>query len=279
MLSFPNSSRMKSAVVQSLFSLAIFLKPKTTKLAPVLHSILAVDPMTKRNMDLIKRMSTGDSVSKLKPRDNPAGRMQFLGDIARLRLEGQYERAINLLEQFIEENNIEKWPHGNLVRALISHDEGRIHTAADLTEKLFDTNLRHPHIRTFLRYLATIGHTEYSLPEETGMEWCIDSGLDWVNAWTNMHNVAPAPELKNKNLKKHAWRANAWIAHDVGSGLQNALAKKGKGWKTLKDDHLPICLYTHLTGIVVTMGGMPVDLGLPGSLDLQAIKASGLIDL
>ena len=260
---------------------ASILNPKSRKLAPELHALLAVDPLTKRNMDLIKRMSTGASVSNLKPRDNPAGRMQFLGDIARLRLEGQFERAINLLEQFIVDNKIEKWPHGNLVRALISHDEGRIHTAADSTEKLFDTNSRHPHIRTFIRYLATIDHTDYSLPEETGMEWCIDSGLDWVNAWTKMHNVAPAPELKNKNLKKHAWQANAWIAHDVGDGLQTALAKKAKGWKTLKDGdtYLPVCLYTHLTGIVVTMGGMPVDLGLPGNLDLQTIKAKGLIDL
>ena len=260
---------------------ASILSPKSRKLAPELHALLSVDPLTKRNMDLIKRMSTGESVSKLKPRNNPAGRMQFLGDIARLRLEGQFERAINLLEQFIADNKIEKWPHGNLVRALISHDEGRIHTAADSTEKLFNTNSRHPHIRTFIRHLATIDHTDYSLPEETGMEWCIDSGLDWVSAWTKMHNVAPAPELKNKNLKKHAWQANAWIAHDVGDGLQTALAKKAKGWKTLKDGdtYLPVCLYTHLTGVVVTMGGMPVDLGLPGNLDLQTIKAKGLIDL
>ncbi len=277
-LAFLPEDDIESARLQWFASI---LSPKSRKLAPELHAILAVDPLTKRNMDLIKRMSTGDSVSKLKPRDNPAGRMQFLGDIARLRLEGQFERAINLLEQFIEDNKIEKWPQGNLVRALISHDEGRIHTAADLTEKLFDTNSRHPHIRTFLQYLATIGRTEYSLSEETGMEWCIDSGLDWINTWTKMHNVAPAPELKNKNLKKHAWQANAWIAHDVGDGLQTALAKKAKGWKTLKDDnsYLPVCLYTHLTGIVVTMGGMPVDLGLPGNLDLQAIKANGLIDL
>jgi hypothetical protein len=53
------------------------------------------------------------------------------------------------------------------------------------------------------------------------------------------------------------------------------------GWKTLSmdDSALPICLYTHLTGIVVTLGGMPVDLGLPGYLDLKRIKENGLIDL
>jgi hypothetical protein len=96
-----------------------------------------------------------------------------------------------------------------------------------------------------------------------------------------MHNVAPAPELINNKLKKHAWKANAWVAHDAGNGLQSALAKKGKAWKTLNGDnsHLPICLYTHLTGIVVTLGGMPVDLGLPGNLDLKSIEANGLIDL
>jgi hypothetical protein len=113
------------------------------------------------------------------------------------------------------------------------------------------------------------------------MEWCTDSGLDWVGSWEKMHNVAPAPELRNKKLKKHAWKANAWIAHDVGNGLQSALAKKAMGWKTLSmdDSALPICLYTHLTGIVVTLGGMPVDLGLPGYLDLKRIKENGLIDL
>ena len=260
---------------------ASILSPKSRKLAPEFHTILAVDPLTKRNMDLIKRVSTGTSVSALKPRDNPAGRMQFLGDIARLRLEGQYERAINLLEKFIADNKIVNWPHGNLVRALISHDEARIHTAADQTEKLFNTNSRHPHIRSFIRHLALINNTKYSLPEETGMEWCIDSNLDWVNAWAKMHNVTPAPELINNKLKKHAWQANAWIAHDVGNGLQIAIAKKSSGWKTLKGEEakLPVCLYTHLTGIVVTLGGLPVDLGLPGNLDLSAIKAQGLIDL
>jgi len=260
---------------------ASILSPKSRNLSPEYHAMLAVDPLTKRNMDLIKRLSTGTSVSKLKPRNNPAGRMQFLGDLARLRLEGQYERALNLLEEFIEKYKITKWPHGNLIRALINYDEGRINTAADMTEKLFDTNSRHPHIRTFIRHLATIGHTEYSLYEETGMEWCIDSELDWVKVWEKMHNVAPAPELRNKKLRKHAWKANAWVAHDVGNGLQTALAKKGKAWKTLSvdDSHLPICLYTHLTGIVVTLGGMPVDLGLPGDLDLKRIEANGLIDL
>ena len=41
----------------------------------------------------------------------------------------------------------------------------------------------------------------------------------------------------------------------------------------------PPCVFTHLTGIIVTIGGMPVDLGLPGDLNLDAIKNAGLLEL
>ena len=131
-LAFLSKGDIEGARLQCFASI---WSPESRILSPEFHAMLAVDPLTNRNMDPIKRLITGTSVSKLKSHDNPAGRMQFLGDIARLRLEGQYERAINLLEEFIEENDIKKWPHGNLVRALINYDEGRINTAADMTEK------------------------------------------------------------------------------------------------------------------------------------------------
>ncbi len=44
-------------------------------------------------------------------------------------------------------------------------------------------------------------------------------------------------------------------------------------------DDLPMCIHTHLTGIVVTISGMPVDLGLPGTLDLKSIEKKGLLEL
>jgi len=43
--------------------------------------------------------------------------------------------------------------------------------------------------------------------------------------------------------------------------------------------NLPPCLYLHLSGLIVTISGMPVDLGFPGGLDLKAIKNKGLLDL
>jgi hypothetical protein len=44
-------------------------------------------------------------------------------------------------------------------------------------------------------------------------------------------------------------------------------------------ENLPPCLYLHLSGIIVTLGGMPVDLGFPGGIDLKTIHSKGLIDL
>jgi hypothetical protein len=35
----------------------------------------------------------------------------------------------------------------------------------------------------------------------------------------------------------------------------------------------------HLTGLIVTIGGMPVDLGFPGGLDLKSIRNKGLLEL
>ena len=68
-----------------------------------------------------------------------------------------------------------------------------------------------------------------------------------------------------------------------GSGsLVAAYAKKSNGWKSLQKvwpNGLPMCLHLHLTGIIVTISGMPVDLGFPGALDLKTIDKKQLLEL
>ena len=133
-----------------------------------------------------------------------------------------------------------------------------------------------------MRHLESIGHTVSASSEPTGIEWLRDSGLDWVNAWPYRHTVAPAPALVTKELQKHAWQANGWIAFGNEEVFSKAKKKGINGWKLLTDkkteSDFPPCLYTHITGVVVTIGGMPVDLGLPGEIDLIAIENAGLLD-
>ena len=262
---------------------ASLMQPKRRPLNPTVSSLLTMDPLTKRNIDLIKRFEENIAVSSLKMRNTPSDKMIILGDAARLRLEGRSGEALNLIEKFIKKNNIKNWTHGEVVRSLLHLDEGRINTATNIAEKLGKNRSRHPHLRSLLRYLESIGETISASSEPTGIEWLIDSGLDWVQAWPYRHTVAPAPALVTKELQKHAWSANAWIAHSVEDSLDKAKSKGANGWKLLskhKDERdFPPCLFTHLTGIIVTVGGMPVDLGLPGQLNLEAIKNAGLLDL
>ena len=260
---------------------ATILQPKKRKLTDRESALLSVDPLTKRNTDLITRFKNSIATTDLSYRDSPADRMILLGDIARLRLQRDSETALNVLERYIKKNKLENWMHGQVTCALLHLDEGRVNTATKIAEELGKNKSRHPHLRSLLRHLDSLGQTLAASSEPTGIEWLRDSGLDWVNAWPYRHTVAPAPALLTKDLQKHAWKANGWIAHSVENSLDQAIKKGNNGWKMLakikSENDLPTCLYTHLTGVIVTIGGMPVDLGLPGDIDLGTLEKIGMI--
>ena len=260
---------------------ASLLQPKKRKLDSKIKSLLSVDPLTKRNIDLVKRFRDGVATTELNYRNKPEDRVMLLGDIARLRLQGQSETALNMLERYMKENSLEDWLYGSVVCALLHLDEGRSLTATRMAEDLAKSQPRHPHLRSLLRHLESIGQTVSASSEPTGIEWLRDSGLDWVNAWPHRHTVAPAPALVTKDLQKHAWRANGWIAFGDDQLFSDSKKNGQSGWKMLDDKKteaaFPPCLYTHLCGVVVTIGGMPVDLGLPGDINLAEIEKSGLL--
>ena len=260
---------------------ATILQPKKRRLTDRESALLSVDPLTKRNTDLIRRFKNSIATTDLSYRDTPADRMILLGDIARLRLQQDSETALNLLERYIKKNKLENWMHGQVTCALLHLDQGRVNTATKIAEELGKNKSRHPHLRSLLRHLDSLGQTLAASSEPTGIEWLRDSGLDWVNAWPYRHTVAPAPAFMTKDLQKHAWKANGWIAHSTENSLDQAIKKGNNGWKMLakfkSENDLPACLYTHLTGVIVTIGGMPVDLGLPGDIDLATLEKIGMI--
>ena len=260
---------------------ATILQPKKRKLTDRESALLSVDPLTKRNTDLIRRFKNSIATTDLSYRDSPSDRMILLGDIARLRLQQDSETALNKLERYIKKNKLENWMHGQVTCALLHLDQGRVNTATKIAEELGKNKSRHPHLRSLLRHLDSLGQTLAASSEPTGIEWLRDSGLDWVNAWPYRHTVAPAPAFMTKDLQKHAWKANGWIAHSTENSLGQAIKKGNNGWKMLakfkSENDLPACLYTHLTGVIVTIGGMPVDLGLPGDIDLATLEKIGMI--
>jgi hypothetical protein len=274
-----NDDDIESARLQWAASL---FNPKYTKLDPVYKSLISIDSLMKRNIDLVERYRTGQPKSKLKYLNSPAGRLFLLGDVARMRLAGIPDKGLNLVEGFMKEFEITDWTHGDVVRSLLHIDAGRIHTGIRMAEKLAKEHPRHPHVRNLVGELSRGGHMDMLPSEATPIEWLNDSGLNWLDGWMRKHVVAPPPTFGKKSLIQHAWHSNGWSAMDGSGSLVTAHAKKSSGWKTLQKvwpNGLPMCLHLHLTGIIVTISGMPVDLGFPGALDLKTIDKKQLLEL
>ena len=261
---------------------ASLFNPKSRALQERYKPQLSMDSIMRRNMDLVKRFESCTSCSELKHVDTPAGRLFLLGDIARMRLSKNSEDALDLLERFIKTHQIESWIHGEVVRCLLHLDAGRVNTAVVAAEGLLAEHGRHPHLRALFGHFARTGLTASASSEVTDMEWATESGLNVTEVWTKRHVVSPPPTFRKKSLKQHAWAANAWFLHGASNELTIASKKGHNGWKMLgkmDETALPPCLYLHLTGLIVTVGGMPVDLGFPGGLNFKAIKDKGLSDL
>ena len=262
--------------------IASLLKPKGRPLDGRYKPLLTMDSITRRNIDLVERFEANIARSERKGLNTPAGRLFLLGDIARMRLAQRSEDALDLLERFIKVHSIESLVHGEVVRCLLHLDGGRVNTAVMMAEVLAETHARHPHLRALLGHLSRSGLTPLTSSEMTDMEWATESGLNVMDVWAKKHVVSPPPTFPKKSQRQHAWAANAWIAHGPGNELVIAAKKGVNGWKMLsKIDQaaLPPCLYLHLTGLIVTIGGMPVDLGFPGGLDLKSIRSKGLLEL
>jgi hypothetical protein len=199
-----------------------------------------------------------------------------------MRLAGLSDKGLNLIEGFIKEFEITDWTHGDVVRALLHIDSGRIHTGISMAEKLAIEHPRHPHVRNLVGELARAGHMDMLPSQETTIEWLNDSGLNWLDGWTRKHVVAPPPTFGKKPLIQHAWNSNGWTAMDGVGSLAVARSKKSNGWKVIQKtwpNGLPMCLHVHLTGIIVTVSGMPVDIGFPGTLDLKTIDKKHLLEI
>ncbi|MEC8742787.1 MAG: hypothetical protein VXX95_07065, partial [Candidatus Thermoplasmatota archaeon] len=73
----------------------------------------------------------------------------------------------------------------------------------------------------------------------------------------------------------------AWSLHDAdgpSSAMVGALGRTAKKAEPLLVGKTPpVGLHLHLCGLLVDVGGYPVDVGLPGTLDVEAARMAGLL--
>ena len=244
--------------------------PKNIKL------MLRLDPITKRNIDLLRRYSDGLPASNIKWQFKPASKLFILGDIARLRLWSQSNIALDKLEQWAKTNDIDmlEWPHGQTARALLYLDRGMVASAVNIVEKTMKLHPRHPHLRRLAILLAVQGEMKMPEPEVTGLIWADTMDGDWEVNWPKTHNVVAAPSVTTNDLKVHSWNANTWGARKDMASINLGM----KGWKKIEWPQPPVANHLIMTGLITTVGGVPVDLGLPGWINFAACEKAELFD-
>lgn len=259
-----------------LFWVSRILNP-SKKLPDKFHTILSVDPVTKKNIDLIRRYLDGSPANSSNWSNNPVGRYHLLGDIARYRALGQSQLALDKFEAWITKHDVDldSWPHGIVARVLLYLDRDMIASAVNLVEKAMKNNSRHPHLRRIAINLANRGEIEMPGNEPTGLIWADLMSGDWENNWIETHNVAVAPDLSNAKMREHAWNANAWAVRNNMKIIKN----RKRSWKKLDWENPPIANHLIMTGLIITISGTPIDLGFPGWIDLEACEKAGLLDL
>ena len=247
--------------------------------------VLSIDPITRRNIDLIRRTAEGKPQSSTKYRNKPADRLMLLGDCARMRLDGRSEEALSMLEGFMKQHEghddlpTSTWTQGRVVTALLHLDENRPNTAVRIGRELRVKEPRHPHVRSLIRILNELGLLDAMATEPTKMTMLIDSEGDWMREWPILHTVHISPRLGSTQSRKHAARANAWIVHSQDQSVSKYFSKSNL-WKKIPyngEHQAPHGLYLHLYGVVTTIAGMPVDLGLPGGIHIDDLIRRKLV--
>ena len=259
-----------------LYWVSRILNP-SKKLPEKFHTILSVDPVTKKNINLIRRYLEGAPASSSDWSDDPVGRYHLLGDIARFRAEGQSQIALDRFEAWIAKKDVDldSWPHGIVARALLYLDRNMIASAVNLVEKAMKDHPRHPHLRRIAINLANRGEIEMPGSEPTGLIWADLMSGDWQKNWIATHNLAVAPDLSNSVMREHAWNANSWAVRSNMKVIKN----RKKSWKKLDWQNPPMANHLLMTGLVITISGTPIDLGFPGWIDIEACEKAGLLDL
>ena len=113
-------------------------------------------------------------------------------------------------------------------------------------------------------------------PEETtGFVWADSMNGDLESNWLETHNVVAAPDINNNTMKEHAWYANSWVVRKE----LNSIKLGKKDWKKASWKEPPIANYLIMSGLISTVGGVPVDLGFPGWVDFKACEKANLFDL
>ena len=176
---------------------------------------------------------------------------------------------------------------GDVARSLLYLDRGMKMTAIRIMNEIIKVAPHHPAVRELQRlanqiriiddYPDTMNRTEF--------DWISpDVSRDsWVGIWFARYTVMPLPiHDLDPRLELRYWDANGWaLAGEIKESGAHPAGMTLRKWRRSNSlpKNQPLGNYLILKGLATTIGGMPVDIGMPTELDPEAAKTIDLLNL
>ena len=259
------------------------MMPFDDKLRPT----AAMSKTVRMNSDLLERWIDLEPWSRIPHNNDEVGRHFLLGDVARMRVLGNTNEALNRLEFWIKDNNVENWIKGDVARALLYLDRGMKMTSVRIQKDLIKKAPRNPDARELQQLLCQI-HVSDEFPDtmfRTEFDWVSpDMGRqNWTGEWFNKYTVMPPPiSPKDSRLEARMWDANGWMLADFAKQSEfHPAGSSLRKWKRLLDmpENQPLGNHIIMSGLATSINGMIVDIGMPSEVDPNASHVADLLDL
>ena len=105
----------------------------------------------------------------------------------------------------------------------------------------------------------------------------------WVGIWFTRYTVMPLPiQDLDPRLELRYWDANGWaLASEIKESEIHPAGMTLRKWRRSISlpKNQPLGNYLILKGLATTIGGMPVDIGMPTELDPELASTVDLLNL
>ena len=278
----PRLTRMRGESQQAMHLewIGEIIDPEIIEFPESMIPMCSVDPLAKLNKDLLQRWLEWLPWSNIKHRNDAVGRKFLLGDVARMRICGQSKEALDRLEYWIHGNNVQKWLMGDIARALLMIDNDMALSARQIRRSLAEKNPRHPAVRALQNLMLRLGleNQPMDAADSSEFDWLMDGSSttpeERRNDWLSLYNVIPFEGEYDDKSGKHMMAANCWLMHNSSKkvGIHPSAVKakvwgKAAGWPRAHEQ--PVGNFLISSGLIANVDGMPIDMGLPASINLE----------
>ncbi len=285
-----NMLRGKSQQAMHLEWIGEIIDPETVEFEEAMLPMLALDPLARLNKDLLQRWAQWEPWSEIEHRNDAVGRKFLLADVARMRVAGRSQEALDRFEYWIHKNEVEDWVMGDVARALLMIDVGMPLSARNIRRELTLKHARHPGVRALQSHLLKHGIEDQPLEPSDGsiFDWPVNDGthkpIELQMQWLTQYNLIPFEGEYDDACGTHMMEGNSWLMYNASkkvgihpSAVKAKIWSKAAGWPTVMDN--PVGNHMLMSGLIANVNGMPVDMGLPASINLEDPRVRLVLEL